>query len=64
MKNILKRFIDKAQAVRVVKQATKLNELVVMKANGEVNTFVPAKERDRRAKRRKMAKHSRRMNRK
>jgi hypothetical protein len=62
--NILKRFIDKAQALRVMKQATKLNQLAVLKAKSEVNTFVAPKERDRRAKRRKMAKQSRRLNRK
>lgn len=62
--NILKFFKDKAQAFRVAKQAAAYRELAFMKNNGETNTYVSAKERERRAARKKIAKKSRRNNRK
>ena len=62
--NLLKRFMDKKQAFKVARHAGAARELAEMKNNGESNTYVPAKERARRKKRRAMAKQSRRRNRK
>jgi len=58
---LLSRFIDKAQAYRVAKQAGFARELAESK--GLVNTYVLPKERDRRKKRKAMAKQSRIRNR-
>ncbi|UTW68641.1 hypothetical protein KHA80_14165 [Anaerobacillus sp. HL2] len=46
---LLERFKNKAQALRVAKQAGASSQLLEMK-NGIVNTYVPHKERTRRKK--------------
>ena len=61
--NLFKRFKDKMQAFRVARHAGAMKEFAQMKNNGETNTYVPAKERARRKKRKKIAKQSRRRNR-
>ena len=61
--NIIKRFTDKVQAFNVSRQAGIVRELAEGKSRSVVNTYVPAKERDRRVKRKKIAKASRRRNR-
>lgn len=60
----VKTIVDKAKAFRMARQAGELNKLAVHKAQGDVNTYVPPKERARRKKRREMAVQSRRRNRK
>ncbi|MBT2735174.1 hypothetical protein [Bacillus sp. ISL-7] len=64
MLNPIKFFKDKMQAFRVAQQSAAYKELAFMKNNGETNTYVPAKERSRRKKRKQIAKQSRRQNRK
>lgn len=58
---LLNRFIDRAQAFRVARQAGAARQLVEYK--GAVNTYVSPKERDRRKKRKQIAKQSRLRNR-
>lgn len=61
----LKRFRDKVQAFNVARQASDLKEFAVYKNRGiEVNTYVPPKEKERRKKRKRIAKQSRIRNRK
>jgi hypothetical protein len=64
MLNPIKIFKDKFQAFRVARQAGDLRELAERKNNGASNTYVPAKEKDRKKKRKQIAKASRRRNRK
>jgi hypothetical protein len=64
MFNPIKFFRDKKQAFRLAQQAAAYKELAFMRNNGETNTYVPAKERDRKKKRKQIAKASRRRNRK
>lgn len=59
--NIIK---DKFNAMRTARHAGVARELAEMKGNGAANTYVPAKERARRKKRKKIAEQSRRRNRK
>lgn len=63
-KNPIKLAKEKMDAFRIARQAGDLRELAEMKNNGASNTYVPAKERARRKKRKQMAKQSRRRNRK
>jgi hypothetical protein len=64
MINPIKYFKDKFQAYRVARQAGAYKEYAQMKNNGESNTYVSGKEKDRRKKRKQIAKQSRRRNRK
>jgi hypothetical protein len=65
MVNPLNRFKDKVQAFRVAKEAAVLKEFAVYKNKGvTVNTFISAKEKERRKKRKKIAKQSMLRNRK
>lgn len=61
--SLLSRFIDKAQAFRVARQAGAARQLVEIKNSSVINTYVLPKERDRRQKRKAMAKQSRIRNR-
>lgn len=63
-KNPFKIAKEKLDAFRIARHAGDLRELAEMKNNGATNTYVPAKERARRKKRKKIAKQSRRRNRK
>lgn len=60
--SVLNRFTSKEQAFKVAKHAGTARELVEMKS-GLVNTYVSPKERARKAKRKRIAKASRRRNR-
>jgi hypothetical protein len=64
MFNPIKFFKDKMQAFRVARQAGAYREFAEMKNNGASNTYVSAKERDRKKKQKQIAKQSRRWNRK
>jgi hypothetical protein len=65
MADPLNQFKDKVQAFRVAKEASILKEFAVYKNKGvAVNTFVSAKEKERRKKRKKIAKQSMLRNRK
>lgn len=55
---------EKIQAMRVAKQAGRVQELAEIKGNGAANTYVSAEERAWKKKRKAIAKKSRRRNRK
>lgn len=63
-KNPINLVKEKMNSFRRARQASDLRELAEMKNNGSTNTYVPAKERARRKKRKQIAKASRRRNRK
>jgi hypothetical protein len=55
---------EKVDSFRLARHAGALQEFAEMKNNGTTNTYVPAKERSRRKKRKQIAKASRLQNRK
>lgn len=61
--SFLNRFIDQAQSFRVAKMAGTARQIAEINARGAVNTYVSPKERDRRKKRKQIAKQSRLRNR-
>jgi hypothetical protein len=63
-KNPIKLVKEKMDAFRLARHAAGLREFAEMKNNGATNTYVPAKERACKKKRKQIAKKSRRRNRK
>ncbi|MBS4188675.1 hypothetical protein KHA94_00375 [Bacillus sp. FJAT-49705] len=63
-KNPIQFVKEKMNAMRAARHAGTAREFAEMKGNGAPNTYVPAKERARRKKRKKIADQSRRRNRK
>jgi hypothetical protein len=64
IKNPVKYVKEKVAAFRLARHAGAMREFAEMKNNGTTNTYVPAKEKARRKKRKQIAKQSRRQNRK
>jgi hypothetical protein len=63
-KNPITLVKEKVASFRLARHAGALRDFAEMKNNGTTNTYVPAKERARKKKRKEIAKTSRRRNRK